>query len=756
MRTLMIRAALSAALVAAVPPAVAQVAGKTPEQAWAWSMANTSGDDVAELYGVLNDVGYVRQQVTAEKCRKNADRLAVTLAKVPVSLALHRTLQLCAESRGDKATADAEVGAFAALWKYAQQVSGSGAWARPIRIIVLNDAYAAFDAMGLEYDYEAYEDVRARGSLPIHVAGWDPERKVERHFRFDYLAAQAAVDRKNPNAGTAAHLNASAREFLDAYAKADELSALDAKAVQSAAEKDALAERIAALKPMAGKGGLLSLGTWMMVCGNKASPQHCADGLVDALLPLAEKKQGIAMVLLSTAYRNGIGIARDEKAADVLLDAADKQWWQRGASLLALRYHVMLHPDGEGLEPFARRLELAAKAGNPEAEPTRVAILLDLPPDKVIDASGIAELSKSTNNAQGTGYRLIAASLKKHGDDAAAKPWIEKAAAAGDAVSRRDLALARIQAHPGQVPDADTLALLRAAALDGDHLALRLLALREMMDHHWARAELQLLPGMIDGDMESTYLVADLWAQGYKGVTGKPETARAIYEALAVAPDGARARRELATLTLQGRAGLAKDGAKARGMVLQDARAGDAESQALYGAWLLDGAGGKQDVAEGRTWMDKAITAKSPAGISMYGSWLVQRSDAVADHARGIELLQRADKDGSSGARNNLAWAHCTSRFADVRAADKGLLVAKRMQDIDGPLEAGALDTVAACYAAAGQFDEAIRLQETVVAGAKAGVADGSVPESSLKSMVERLALFRKRQDYTEATPPKP
>ncbi|MGG6463365.1 tetratricopeptide repeat protein [Solilutibacter silvestris] len=741
----MLRMAVVAWLAVAAPMAMAQVAGKTPEQAWAWYLANASGDDVSDLYSTLNDSGYVRSRVTAESCQKGDAGLKRAAVKVPVSLALHRALQLCAEARGDKAVADAEVSAFAALWKYAEQQAGSGAWRRPLRIAVLNDAYAALDAMGLEFEYEFYEGFRAHGDFPIEVVARDPESKVERHFRFDYLVAQTVIDRKNPNFGMAVHLNGNAREFIDAYDKAGELSARDVKAVAAAMEKGQLAERIAAMRPIANEGGLLSLGTWLVVCGLKPYP-GCADGLVDALLPLAEKKQGMAMVLLSTAYRNGIGIARDEKAANLLLDAADNQWWQRGATVVAVQYQAVLHPDAN-TSGFEDRLARSSAAGNREAGPLRIALSYEGTPGRKIDAAGIAELSKPENNAKGYGDRLIAMNLRMHGDKAAAAAWEDKATAAGDGESSRRVAERWTTEHPGQPMDAATLALLKHAALEGDHLAMRQLAFLAAGHKQWREAELYLLPATIEGDVDAMYFLARLWGQGFKGVTGTPETARRLYEDLASAPEGAPARRELAIMTLEGRAGIPKDPAKARAMMERDARAGDADAQALYGAWLLSGTGGAKNVPEGRLWLDKALAAKSYLAPLEYGTWLIEQSDDPADHAKGVRLLEQTDAAGSTSSRNSLAWAYCTSRHQDLRAAQKGLQVAKRMQALDQPLSPGALDTVAACYAAAGEFDEAVRLQETVVTQAR---ADGDVSPVSLKNMTERLALFKKHQIYIE------
>jgi spermidine synthase len=99
-------------------------------------------------------------------------------------------------------------------------------------------------------------------------------------------------------------------------------------------------------------------------------------------------------------------------------------------------------------------------------------------------------------------------------------------------------------------------------------------------------------------------------------------------------------------------------------------------------------------------------------------------------------------------ARNNLAWLLATSPDASVRDPADALRLAEGLRQETREPTADLLDTLAAAYAAAGRFDEAIRSAEQAVALAE---AEGAV---ELAQMIrERLSNYRARKPYTETYP---
>ncbi len=94
---------------------------------------------------------------------------------------------------------------------------------------------------------------------------------------------------------------------------------------------------------------------------------------------------------------------------------------------------------------------------------------------------------------------------------------------------------------------------------------------------------------------------------------------------------------------------------------------------------------------------------------------------------------------------NNVAWILATSRDASLRKPDEAIQLAKRVCDSTKNQFPPALDTLAAAYAAAGQFDEAIATAEQALE--RMGARADSPQAISLKA---RLELYRKHEAFQE------
>ena len=107
------------------------------------------------------------------------------------------------------------------------------------------------------------------------------------------------------------------------------------------------------------------------------------------------------------------------------------------------------------------------------------------------------------------------------------------------------------------------------------------------------------------------------------------------------------------------------------------------------------------------------------------------RPDEAAAHYREA-LLREADHPAAT---NNLAWLLATSRDPNVRDPAEAVAHAERAAVRDGS-DPRVLDTLAAAYAAAGRFDDAVRTAED----ARARLPDGSPTAVELET---RLELYR-------------
>jgi len=99
---------------------------------------------------------------------------------------------------------------------------------------------------------------------------------------------------------------------------------------------------------------------------------------------------------------------------------------------------------------------------------------------------------------------------------------------------------------------------------------------------------------------------------------------------------------------------------------------------------------------------------------------------------------------------NNLAWLIATHRQSKFYNPQKALLFAKRACELTKYENAGALDTLAVAYAAAGRFSEA------VATGKKAIQIAESIGQQDLAGQIKnRVELFKAGQAYYEPVPAK-
>jgi cytochrome c-type biogenesis protein CcmH/NrfG len=113
----------------------------------------------------------------------------------------------------------------------------------------------------------------------------------------------------------------------------------------------------------------------------------------------------------------------------------------------------------------------------------------------------------------------------------------------------------------------------------------------------------------------------------------------------------------------------------------------------------------------------------------------------LADAVQQFEEALRLEPDGVA-TLTSLAWIFGTSSDAAVRDPDQAQRLAQRAVDLTGHGDVGALDALAAAFAAAGQFDRALDVVEEAV---------GLGPEQPLAREIEtRRELYKRREPYRE------
>lgn len=728
---------------AAGPQVIDADPAKDVAGAWAAFLDQAQFEPTYATYDVLTALGYGAEGVDKGACADQREALAAAVRAVPVSIAIRRAEMLCAEATGDEPGAERALAALAALSKHALAEYGEGALRRPIRVVQPWDVYALVHSLGYDFQYEYHTQVRPTRYFPLTVAVWDAQREVERHLAFDYIDTTVRIDRASENAGWPVLRDDNALAYARGQAQNEDTIGIDVLGVSEALDAESDAERVALLRKAAERGGLQALALWAATCSDLRAPKGCADGFIDTVLPLAERRQALPMALLSHAYRLGLGVEQDFANADRLLAAADKRW-HRGDAAVYLTWLMLQQSLGVQAMAYLPQLRESAAAGNPDA---RYLVLLfrHADDDATYDASDIAFLEDPANNGIGAGHALLGIYHQARGDTQAAMRSHARGAAAGNPRSQFVTGGALWAGVHGVKTDrVEGERLLRLAADGGETGAMRSMAHVEAERGALKNAVRWLGPAIMRGDADAALTLADFYAAGdAEQVGGTLEDAVRLYGLLDEHHDMPDARRRLAFLAMEGR-GMDKDPRKARALLERDAEKDDVESQTVLGLSLLEGRLGRVDEKNGTRWIERAVAKGDPEARAAYGSWLIGRP-TTAERGRGAGMLEALlSEDNSDGARNNLAWARCVSPHADIRDPEKGMTVARPMED-DPRTGAGAMDTVAACYAATGDFDKAVAVQQRAME--MAGV-DESDPDSTMPG---RLKLYRAGKVFVDA-----
>jgi TPR repeat protein len=752
-------AGLLAAVALASPPLPVHAAEPTvapaattaqvdPAAAWEQVLATGDSETIYKAYDVLESVGYDGDGVDAAQCREHAAALSAAIVVAPVSLALRRAAYLCAQAGGDSGAAERAMTDLLALSRYALRDAGDYSLGRPMRVLAPADAIALVSSSGMQAAYMYYVQLRPRRFFPLVIAARDPDTGVERHLVFDFVDVAYTLDRKSKVAGFPILRNYWAGGYVRNAASRHAVHAVDAQAVVEAAAQSG-ERQLQTLRAGAAAGGVISARWWLVLCGREPSA-HCADGLVDALLPQAEQKLAYPTLLLAVAHLEGIGVAADPASAWALLDGADRHWRQGEAIAEFSRIWQEIHARDDPMPaPLLQRLQQARVAGNRYPQRLLIDHKLAVKDKPVLDAEDIAFLSEPAENPLGSGFAKLADYYETIGDTAQMLKWMIKAAGAGSAGAQARYGYALYNGQYGLAKDeARARQVLANGAHGGAINAMGYLGYLAGLEGRWSDAENWQLAAIADNDQDALFDVADLYEHDRPGVNGKLDRAVAIYRSLDV-EGSARARRKLATLAFDGR-GMARDPQQALLWLRADADKDDATSQ-IQLAWVyFDGTAGKPDEAEGVRWMERALATGNENAPVTYAYWLYYRKASPAARERAFALWTQGDADGNTGARNGLAWALCTGPDAALDPA-RGLLVARRMGDpVD--LSTAQLDTLAACQAAAGDFADGVATQQDAIERmVRLTAADTPAErERRLQDYRGRLALYQARKRYRD------
>jgi tetratricopeptide (TPR) repeat protein len=142
----------------------------------------------------------------------------------------------------------------------------------------------------------------------------------------------------------------------------------------------------------------------------------------------------------------------------------------------------------------------------------------------------------------------------------------------------------------------------------------------------------------------------------------------------------------------------------------------------------------RPDYAEAHSNLAIALSAKGEVG------------EAVSHYREALRL--RPDF-GQAG--NNLAWILATNVDPEIRGAQEAVRIAEHAAELAGDRNPAVLDTLAAAYASAGQYERAVATAQQAQAMASAGGA-----RQLAQAVATRLVLYRQGQPYREPTATQP
>jgi Flp pilus assembly protein TadD len=169
----------------------------------------------------------------------------------------------------------------------------------------------------------------------------------------------------------------------------------------------------------------------------------------------------------------------------------------------------------------------------------------------------------------------------------------------------------------------------------------------------------------------------------------------------------------------------------------------NAELRLVYGADLLRG--GAEAEAEAQFQLALGLQPDNVPAHCQLASVLEERqqtAQAVVHYQEALRLQPECRE-----ALNNLAWIRAANPQAELRNGAEAVALAERACRLTEHQEPNLLSTLAAAYAEAGRFDEAVGTAARAQALAKAG------GQQALAEQIQELrARFSARQPYREAT----
>lgn len=331
-------------------------------------------------------------------------------------------------------------------------------------------------------------------------------------------------------------------------------------------------------------------------------------------------------------------------------------------------------------------------------------------------------------------------------EPASAVPWLEQAAAAGRPFAQ--ITLAGLYTEGAGVPQNPRRAfeLYLAAAKQGIasaqvRVALTYLAGREPVERDPAAARPWLVAAARQDEGTALGLLSERYEAGIDVEQDSELAAELLMRAAEVGhPVG---QREAAGRLLYGDADRL-DPAKGIYLLEKAAETGDPSAAYALGLEHLRGTHVAQSYVLAGEWLTRAADGNAMAAFrlaEMHANGLGVTQDAERARSMLDETLERA----SPGQKNAFAWDLSVNADPALRNGKLAVEIMERLLEDPEYRVPSLLDTLAAAYAEAGRFDEAVNAELEAIAALPADAVGPAVD-----AMRERVELYRSGQAYRQ------
>lgn len=718
-------------------------------QVWTRFVSHTRLDAVMASYSILNLMA--PDSATPALCVEHGKALIRARAINPFSPALQLLAQRCAEQGGDEVVLQAEQQRSRQLLQFLL-ADGHGTSAnQPLLVGSEADAALLIQLMGSKLLYGRYVVGSPGGSLPFIAVYFDPVTQRERPLTVDFMRMWQRLQSRDANELYPAMLRGLIERYLeDAVQAANPRAELAQLTLALGRAEISAAAAAVQIERLALEGDAAATFELLPLCLILDDGGVCAGNAVDLLRPYAERGFAEAMVVMAVAIEHRVAGAGKARQLQVWLDQAGARMGVAEALTAYAQLSISIEPGHRISTDAARALRKAARAGHAPATMLLVQMLNAnrLRRQRGDDADRWLRRAADTGSAPAMsqlGLNYLRQDRFRDG-----WPLLEQAAAQFEPTALGLLAIGHDAGQMGLAVDAErALALYRSAAQLGNAGSMRRLGRAYVrgelnVQPNMARAEAWYLSASLAGNQKAATDLADLYLDGTEGMVGQASDGYKVIEKLAA--DGlvaARLRMAVAVLLGQGvraNVDLALQMLRqlsADGVLAADFRLGQIYEFAQGGV--------ESNMADARDHYRRAADGGYLDAIDFYARALFAGRGGKRDRSAALRWWQQAAAKGHANSIANLSWVRCSSRDPAVRDPLSGTrLVSEALQR---KVSANLNDTLAACLAASGLFDQAIATQQQALMLAD---KDRALDAQQKQAFAERLALYRRRQAWTE------